>query len=207
MKKIRTIEELPIDSSRLCCNFVNTVFTWKGDDQYDFFVGYDAFMDWCAKLSVYEKSHLDKLQKKAKQEPDRAHRTLRKIVSLRKLIHDFISAIANNTRNKTRSLLPEINTCIADALGHIKIEFIKDVLVSSYKIQPVDLMSPAWVIVKSLYDMLTHDDYVRIKECPSCGWVFYDETKNGKRRWCNPSNCGTKDKMDRYTQKLRELIS
>lgn len=204
MKKIRTIEELPIDSTRLCCNFVNTVYSWKGDDRYDFFVSYDKFINWCIKLSVYEKSYLDKLRKKAKQEPAKAHSALRKITGLRDLMHDFISAIATNARHKTRSLLPEVNIAIADALVHTKIEYSEGVLISSYKNESMNFMSPVWVIIKSLYDMLTHDDHVRIKECSSCGWVFYDETKNGKRRWCNPLNCGTKDKMDRYTQSLKD---
>jgi predicted RNA-binding Zn ribbon-like protein len=72
--------------------------------------------------------------------------------------------------------------------------------------EPVQLISPIWPVLKSLYDLLTEDDRIRIKACPSCGWVFYDETKDGKRRWCNPLNCGTKDKMDRYTKKKSRNI-
>ncbi len=206
MKKIRTIEELPIDSTELCCNFVNTVYSWKGEDHFDFLTDYKIFIDWCVKLSVLEKSFLIKLRKHAISKPVLARRAMRKIIKLRQIMHDFISAIANNKKNKLIFLLAEMNPFIGDAFANIEIEFSEGILVSNYKkTQPVDLMRPVWVIVKSLYDMLTRREQVRIKECSSCGWVFYDETRNGKRRWCNPLNCGTKDKMDRYTNKLSLL--
>jgi predicted RNA-binding Zn ribbon-like protein len=205
MKKIRTIEDLPIDSTKLCCNFVNTVYAWKGDDQYDFLVNYDAFIDWCIKLSVYEKRFLNELRQLSQKIPLQAGRAMKKISRHRLLIRDLLSAIANNDYKKTRLMITEANPFIAHALAQIKLEYSEGVLVSSYKTQPMDLMSPVWVIQKSLYDLLTSGDHLRIKECSSCGWVFYDETKNGMRRWCNPLTCGTKDKMDRYTQKLKEL--
>ena len=204
MKKEVTIDNLPIDSTKLCCNFVNTRFAWKGEDQHDLILNYDVFIDWCVKLSVHDTSYLNRLRLLAKEDPDRATRAMKKLVRLRLLLHGFISSIATGHRHKSNALLAALNPAIANALAHVKLEHAKGVWSSGFQIQPPDLLSPSWVILKSLYDMLTTLDPDRIKECPSCGWVFYDETKNGKRRWCNPLNCGTKDKMDRYTQKLKE---
>lgn len=43
----------------------------------------------------------------------------------------------------------------------------------------------------------------RIKRCPGqdCGWLFLDETKNGRRRWCSMETCGNRAKARRSYQR------
>jgi predicted RNA-binding Zn ribbon-like protein len=40
----------------------------------------------------------------------------------------------------------------------------------------------------------------RLRACaaPDCRWVFYDESRNGTRRWCSMSSCGNRAKTARY---------
>jgi CGNR zinc finger/Putative stress-induced transcription regulator len=47
--------------------------------------------------------------------------------------------------------------------------------------------------------------WTRLKACPDCHWVFYDNTRNGSKRWClmyagGPEGraCGTIAKVRRY---------
>jgi hypothetical protein len=54
MEKIRTIDSLPIESSVLCCNFVNTVYAWRGVNLNEYLKGYGDVIDWCRKLGVYD---------------------------------------------------------------------------------------------------------------------------------------------------------
>jgi predicted RNA-binding Zn ribbon-like protein len=201
MKKTRSIAALPIDSTRLCCNFVNTLYSWKLEDSYDFFADYDTFLDWCHKLAVCKEAYLRQLRQDAKRAPKEAIATMDRLREIRLLLHQLISAIAANDQGRIAPFLEVINPFIADALNRVNLEFSENKFIISYRKEPVQLISPIWPVLKSLYDLLTEDDLARIKECPSCGWVFYDETRNGKRRWCNPLHCGTKDKMDRYIKK------
>ena len=43
----------------------------------------------------------------------------------------------------------------------------------------------------------------RIKMCPAndCGWLFLDETKNGRRKWCLMETCGNRAKAARNYRK------
>lgn len=43
-------------------------------------------------------------------------------------------------------------------------------------------------------------DMARLKRCPGtdCGWLFVDETKNGRRRWCSMETCGNRAKARRH---------
>jgi predicted RNA-binding Zn ribbon-like protein len=204
MKKNRTIEDLPIDSTKLCCNFVNTVYSWKDEDNYDFLGDYNTFIDWCAKLSISDGEYLSRLRLYAKRNPEAARDTMDEFREIRDLLHDFISGVARQDQNKIERLLARVNSLFTDTFNNIKLEYDGKKFTLFYKVKPLSLKTPIWIIIKSLYDLLSEKEILRIKECPTCGWVFFDETKNGKRKWCNPLNCGTQDKMNRYNQKIRE---
>jgi predicted RNA-binding Zn ribbon-like protein len=58
-------------------------------------------------------------------------------------------------------------------------------------------------IVESGVALLTSPDLERVKACPGCGWFFLDETRNGSRRWCSMSMCGSLAKARRYYHRKR----
>lgn len=45
----------------------------------------------------------------------------------------------------------------------------------------------------------------RIKTCPgpNCGWLFLDETKNARRRWCSMETCGNRAKARRSYERSK----
>lgn len=48
--------------------------------------------------------------------------------------------------------------------------------------------------------LLDARERTRVKLCPGdkCGWLFLDETKNGRRRWCRMDGCGNRAKAARH---------
>ncbi|HLL50378.1 MAG TPA: CGNR zinc finger domain-containing protein, partial [Thermomicrobiales bacterium] len=68
------------------------------------------------------------------------------------------------------------------------------------------LEQPLWPVVRSAIRLLTQGDLSRIKVCENpygCGWLFYDSSKNGSRRWCSMEGCGSQIKMRRQYAKRR----
>lgn len=55
----------------------------------------------------------------------------------------------------------------------------------------------AWQAIGAL-TTLPHD---RIGECPRCGWLFFDTSKGGRRRWCTMAVCGTSAKVRAHRKK------
>lgn len=49
-------------------------------------------------------------------------------------------------------------------------------------------------------------EMARLKICPgnNCGWMFIDETKNGRRTWCTMDLCGNRAKAARHYKRTRE---
>jgi hypothetical protein len=53
----------------------------------------------------------------------------------------------------------------------------------------------------------------RLKACPDCKWIFYDNTRNGSKRWClmyagGPDGraCGTIAKVRRYRERQARSV-
>jgi predicted RNA-binding Zn ribbon-like protein len=55
-------------------------------------------------------------------------------------------------------------------------------------------------------DLLTGPRLARVRRCanPECGWLFLDDSRAGKRRWCSMSACGNRAKARRHYHKRRE---
>jgi len=60
-------------------------------------------------------------------------------------------------------------------------------------------------IAASTADLLSNHDLRRLKVCdnPGCRWVFYDESRNRNRRWCESTSCGNRFKVRRYRERQR----
>jgi predicted RNA-binding Zn ribbon-like protein len=66
-----------------------------------------------------------------------------------------------------------------------------------------------WVeaeIIASFAGMLTEHDPSRIRICENqqCLWVFYDESKNRSRRWCDNRTCGNRMNVRKHRQRRRQ---
>ena len=65
--------------------------------------------------------------------------------------------------------------------------------------------SPDWRwalarVAESAAELLADGDPSRLRVCanPACSWMFYDETRNGSRRWCEGGICGNLLKVRRH---------
>ncbi len=56
-----------------------------------------------------------------------------------------------------------------------------------------------------LIDELASGDPDRIRICSNdeCRWVFYDESRAGRRRWCDMASCGNRAKAARHRARKR----
>lgn len=204
MAKVKNIDTLSLDSSILCCNFVNTLSSWKEPGTHDYLDSYGTFLKWCRKTGAGSEDLLQKLEGSEQKGGQRQKAALKEIKACRDLLQNFLSAIANGDRPGQSALLPKIDLLLREAGSREYLEYGDGRFSLGHEEDPQELLAPLWRIIGSLKGLLIDNDPARIKECPSCGWIFLDETKNGGRIWCNPKICGTRDKMKRYNERKRE---
>ncbi len=63
-------------------------------------------------------------------------------------------------------------------------------------------------IALAAVSLFTEGDFSRIRECGghACGWLFYDRSKNNRRRWCEMEVCGNRAKQRRLAARRREGV-
>jgi predicted RNA-binding Zn ribbon-like protein len=49
-----------------------------------------------------------------------------------------------------------------------------------------------------------HDDRIRICANDTCRWIFYDESRAGRRRWCDMATCGNRAKAQRHRARRKQ---
>lgn len=61
-------------------------------------------------------------------------------------------------------------------------------------------------VLWSAGDLLAGPRLDRVRKCanPDCGYLFLDDSRAGKRRWCSMSACGNRAKARRHYHKSKE---
>jgi predicted RNA-binding Zn ribbon-like protein len=61
-------------------------------------------------------------------------------------------------------------------------------------------------VLWSAGDLLTGGRLDRVRRCanPECGWLFLDDSRAGKRRWCSMTSCGNRAKARRHYHKSKQ---
>src|SRR5690606_10204621 len=146
---------------------------------------------------------LDGLRSRARGREQEAARALGRIREVRGQLQRLIASIAQGDTARTELLLPELGPLLREAASREQLEYGDGHFSLGLREDPDELLAPLWPVVHSLKGLLTQNDIGRIKECPKCGWVFLDQNKNGRRKWCNPQACGSTDKMERYNRRKK----
>jgi predicted RNA-binding Zn ribbon-like protein len=68
--------------------------------------------------------------------------------------------------------------------------------------KPVDLLSP---VAEAAVDFFSQYELRLVKKCenPDCVLLFYDNSRNGTRRWCSQKTCGNRMKVAAFLERRK----
>jgi predicted RNA-binding Zn ribbon-like protein len=102
--------------------------------------------------------------------------------------------------------LAEINRVLGRSAGTRRVELRADGTFIRAFVPVGDAFAGLVIpIVESAADALILGELQRVRRCgdPRCSRVFFDNTKNGRRRWCDMATCGNRAKAARHREKLK----
>ncbi len=188
-------------AGRVALDFANTMDNWLDpakhrrliqtpDQLYDWLV-YAGTLDrdeakWCFEVDQV-RGHGDRgLVIAAHALQDHIHMVFQDFAYRREPDPRCVSAIYENlARAVLHVKTGDIDPCTCNYLFEVLID------------QPEGVLYP---IAASAARLLLGEDKANIKECGGCGWLFLDQSKNKRRRWCEMKTCGNRAKARRFYQ-------
>ncbi|MGO4291418.1 CGNR zinc finger domain-containing protein [Chitinophaga sp. RAB17] len=196
----KSISALRLDGGILCLDFVNTVDNRKKSTTCDYLSGFKELLQWYAHTKALSPKIIHTLERLAKDYPQKAAIVFEKSLALRELLHRlFTDMIAG--KNPAAGDLVQFNTYLGEAYANIEISWSAGT--GKLQFNAPALEQVYWWLVKSAVELYTGDKPAQIKECPACGWLFLDKSRNGSRKWCSMSTCGDVDKVTRNYQRTK----
>lgn len=202
-RKPRPIAAVRLEGGRLCLNFVNTIHDRGEDPVEDYIVGRERFREWSLRAGAIDAATARRWAKGA-----RAPTRLSTDVSrLRDDLHTLFTAVIDGTPIPGAALRGlDLWTHRAWCNLHLDATTAGWLRPSPARSAPRAYEAALEAIALSALELLRGADHARIRRCQApnaCGWLFYDDTRNGSRRWCSMSHCGALFKTRRYRARRR----
>ena len=129
---------------------------------------------------------------------------LDKVRTVRGALREVADAVAHD-RPPADAALAEVNRAIQ---SRERVELVKEA--DGVSVGHSHVGDPLDDALARLADPLVHEiqngrgDRVRICANDTCRWVFFDESRSGRRRWCDMASCGNRAKAARHRARAKE---
>ena len=197
---MRTLETLEVVGGAPCLDFANTINS-RRQPVHDYLHTYSDLVEWAVKTGLVSAGKRNRLLRLAGSEPKNAERAFRKALRIRELLYQVFSRNARSSKPKQEEVEALVES-YAEAISHSSLVRQNALFAIDWPMER-SLDTPLWPILYSAGQLLLSKELVHVKECPNCGWLFLDTSRNRSRRWCSMSTCGARDKMRRYLRRTR----
>jgi predicted RNA-binding Zn ribbon-like protein len=191
----------------VCLDFINTLDDRFSGEPKELLKTYYDLGRFGAESGILTSALVDRLSARNILAPDEAGRALASAIRLREVMFQIFWPIVQR-KPVPRAAVRVLNAFVQSAGRHVELAPGKGRFVWQFDFSRDDLEAPLWPIARSAGDLLTSDRLELVKACASktCEWLFLDESKNHRRRWCDMTKCGNRAKFQRfYTRQKKEF--
>jgi predicted RNA-binding Zn ribbon-like protein len=197
---------LPLIADDLALDFANTESGRGFPSHENHFREAGNVVEWLRRANALPVEDADWLRRRVTERADLAADLLVTAIELRESIHAIGAALGRRA--------PPPDARLA-SMSHLHARFVAKAELASgaascrwlwdTRASPVEAaLGP---IALAAIRLFTEGDFERIRECGghACGWLFYDRSKNNRRRWCEMEVCGNRAKQRRLAARRREV--
>ncbi len=159
---------------------------------------------WLKHAKALPAEDADWLVKQASKRADLAADLLAQAVALREAIHGIGAALGRRKKPPEASLFA-LSTLHARFVAHAALAPGLLACRWRWSVRAAPVEAALGPIALAAVRLFTEGDFHRIRECGghACGWLFYDRSKNNRRRWCEMEVCGNRAKQRRLAARRR----
>ena len=195
---------LDLIADDLALNFANTESGRGFPSHENHFREAQHVAIWLKHAKALPAEDADWLAKEVSKRADLAADLLSQAIALREAIHAVGAALGRRAKPPASSLA-ELAALHARFVA--KAELAPGVLSCRWRwaMRAAPVEAALGPIALAAVRLFTEGDFHRIRECGghACGWLFYDRSKNNRRRWCEMEVCGNRAKQRRLAARRR----
>ena len=192
----------------VCLDFVNTLDDRFSAEPKELLKHYVDLARFAEDTGILGDAQVDRLMTRSMQRPEEAKRALASAVQLREAISEIFYALARKKPVPAASLVI-LNQHVQEAAQHLGLVAGRQHFEWKFESDSYDLFTPLRPIARDAAELLASDrlEYVRACASKTCEWLFLDESKNHRRRWCDMTKCGNRAKVKRfYTRRKKAAV-
>ena len=188
---------------RLWLDFVNTDDARRGS-RVDLLRDFDALVRWLESAAVLDGERGGGIRRRGLQQPAGATAALADARRIRAALRSLAERGMHVVEVRLNAV-NEINRVLGRSAGTRRLEARGDGTFQRSFVPVGDAFAGLMIpVVESAADALVLGELARVRRCADarCPRVFFDGTKNGRRRWCDMATCGNRAKAARHRQKV-----
>lgn len=189
----------------MCLDFINTLDDRFSNEPKELLKSYIDLARFGEDTGVLTDAQVDRLFAASMQYADEAQRALRSAIELREAMYQVFWALIKKKPVPARSLMI-LNSYIQESAQHMSLAARSGSFDWQFDDASNNFDAPLWPIAQSAAELLASDRLQFVRACASktCEWLFLDESKNHRRRWCDMTKCGNRAKVRSfYKRKMK----
>ena len=176
----------------LCLDFVNTRY-WRGQPQpTETLNGPDDLAAWTTSALARDGKPLSR-------------REFERAVEARETIWRVFDATARG-KAPAATDLAALNALLAETPPRASLRRDRAGYAWDVDLRSGSALASLAPVLWSAGDLLAGGGLDKVRRCanPECGWLFVDDSRAGKRRWCSMQSCGNRAKARRHYHRSKE---
>jgi predicted RNA-binding Zn ribbon-like protein len=189
---------LPLVGGALAFDLTNTSSGRGGPRRLEHLRTAANVIDWARHAKILTARDARRLHQLVGTNRRLAGQLLDGMIELRELIHSIGVDLANSSRARPKPM-DDLVRMHAGCLSRARLIQTGSTFAWVWDPTRSPVEAVLGPVALSALSVLTGSDLSRIKRCPGdhCGWLFFDATKNKRRRWCEMEVCGNRAKQKR----------
>lgn len=192
----------------MCLDFLNTLDDRYSNEPKELLKSYIDLARFAEDTGILSYRDVDRLFQKSMQSPEAAAHALKDAIRLREAMYEVFWAVVQKKSVPHQPLIV-FNSYIQEAARRASLIPADGRFEWQFESPLNDFDAPIWPIVRSATDLLSSDQLQLVRACASktCEWLFLDESKNHRRRWCDMTKCGNRAKVRRFYARNKNASS
>jgi len=184
---------------QLCLDFTNTVGGLRRTQPEERLNSYQDLIAWGRQGGVLTEQEARELRQLAVRRAADAAAALEAARALRETIYRIFVNVSNG-QIPERADLSALNAALCRESSHVQVAVRSGGFAWEWCDDGKALDRVLWPVVRSAADLLVSGEVERVRKCAAedCDWLFFDVSRNNRRRWCDMKSCGNRAKARRH---------